>query len=78
MAIPSPSNQQMQLRAYQFWKERGSPWGTPDVDWFKAEGELMSSDTASPLSKVARELGTAIGTVVAFLGEIDPPSPEPS
>jgi Protein of unknown function (DUF2934) len=26
--------------AYQLWKERGSPEGSPEIDWEKAEQEL--------------------------------------
>jgi hypothetical protein len=26
--------------AYRFWQERGSPIGSPDEDWFRAEAEL--------------------------------------
>ena len=55
------------LRAYQFWEERGRPWGSPDEDWFRAENELSSSAAESEISNLARELGTAIGSVMAFL-----------
>ena len=26
--------------SYQFWEERGKPLGSPEEDWFRAEGEL--------------------------------------
>jgi Protein of unknown function (DUF2934) len=29
-------------RAYFYWQERGSPEGSPDEDWFRAENELGS------------------------------------
>jgi hypothetical protein len=65
-----PSDQQIQLRAYQFWEERGMPWGTPETDWFKAEHELTKPE--GTLSRVAREVGTAIGTVVALVSDAPP------
>lgn len=27
-------------RAYELWLERGSPEGSPEEDWFKAEAEI--------------------------------------
>jgi hypothetical protein len=62
-----PSHDRIELLAYQFWEERGRPWGSPDEDWFKAEKELSSFGTERGISNVARELGTAVGTVIAFL-----------
>lgn len=35
--------------AYQFWQERGRPFGSPDVDWFAAEQAVYSSLVASGL-----------------------------
>jgi len=29
-------------RAYRLWQERGSPLGSPDEDWFRAEQEISS------------------------------------
>ncbi len=65
---PIPHDQ-IELRAYQYWEERGRPWGTPDVDWFKAEQDLTSSEPEGALSKIARTVGSAVGTVAAFLTE---------
>ena len=59
------SHQQIELRAYQLWESRGRPWGEPEVDWLKAEEELMGG----ALTIVARNVGTALGTVVAFLND---------
>jgi hypothetical protein len=57
-------HQQIALRAYEFWQERGCPLGTPEADWFRAEQELTRAKGV--LSRVAREVGSAIGTVVAL------------
>jgi Protein of unknown function (DUF2934) len=64
---PGPFHQEIELRAYELWRERGCPWGTPDADWFKAEQDLTGGKPEGTLSRVARELGTAIGTVVALV-----------
>ena len=58
-------HEQIALRAYEFWEQRGQPWGTPEEDWFRAEQELADSEPA--LSKLAREVGAAVGKVVAIL-----------
>jgi len=30
----------VQKLAYQHWEGRGRPFGSPEIDWFEAEGEL--------------------------------------
>ena len=55
---------QIELRAYELWQERGCPWGTPEADWFKAEQELRPE---SALARAAREVGSAIGHIVALV-----------
>jgi Protein of unknown function (DUF2934) len=32
------------LRAYRLWQERGSPIGSPEDDWFRAEQEIRSEE----------------------------------
>lgn len=66
MTQTKPSHDQIEMRAYQIWAERGRPWGSPGEDWFKAEKEL-NSGSETGISNLARELGTAIGSVMAFL-----------
>jgi hypothetical protein len=61
-----PSHEQIELRAYQCWEERGRQPGAPDEDWFRAEKELSSFGTETGISNLARELGTAIGSVMGF------------
>lgn len=60
-------HQEIELRAHDLWQERGCPWGTPETDWFMAERELAKQEGA--LSRIEREIGTAIGTVVALVTE---------
>jgi hypothetical protein len=47
---------EIQTRAYQLWQERGTPWGTPETDWFNAEHELASDNS---LAELARNVGGA-------------------
>ena len=35
--------------AYQYWEERGRPFGSPEADWFRAEQAVYSSLLASGL-----------------------------
>jgi Protein of unknown function (DUF2934) len=32
---------QIEKLAYRFWEERGRPFGSPEEDWLKAEGEFV-------------------------------------
>ena len=64
-------HEQIVLRAYRFWEERGRPWGTPHIDWLRAERELAGGDSENTLSTVAREVGSVVGRVVAILNDID-------
>ena len=65
------NDEQIALRAYQSWEERGRPWGTPDIDWFRAERDLSGSESENTLSKVAREVGSVVGRVVAILSDVE-------
>ena len=36
--------------AHQFWEERGCPFGSPEIDWWRAEQELLArTETAEPM-----------------------------
>lgn len=35
-----PGTEVIALRAYELWRQRGSPIGSPEVDWLAAEREL--------------------------------------
>ena len=41
--IVSATHKDIEQRAYQLWQERGSPSGSPDVDWEQAERELSGT-----------------------------------
>ncbi len=42
---PHPDHAEIARRAYRLWEERGSPPGSPDEDWFRAECELDAEAT---------------------------------
>ena len=35
-----PAPEKIAVRAFELWQRRGSPLGSPEVDWFEAEREL--------------------------------------
>ena len=46
--------------AYEFWLGRGCPFGSPEVDWFRAEELLRTraKSTAEPMLSMAAASGT--------------------
>jgi hypothetical protein len=42
------------------------------VDWFNAEQELAGTEPGGVLSKVARGIGSALGSAVALLNDLNP------
>ena len=39
---PDNRHEEITLRAYSLWQERGSPIGSPQEDWFRAEQEICN------------------------------------
>ena len=39
-------HEEIALRAYFLWQERGSPIGSPTADWLRAEQEVCGNGTA--------------------------------
>jgi len=35
-------HEEIAVRAYRLWEERGAPIGSPEEDWFRAEQEIRS------------------------------------
>jgi hypothetical protein len=64
------SHEEIEMRAYELWEERGRPIGEPETDWFAAEKGI--ADEQNPLSKVAREVGGALGNIVSALTSLKP------
>lgn len=69
LQIESERQQKIQLAAYYLWQHRGSPLGTPEVDWFRAEEELgRQAETASTravLVTAAETIGSAFGSIAS-------------
>jgi hypothetical protein len=42
VAKRSPSYDEIAMLAVQFWNERGRPFGSPEVDWLRAEATLYA------------------------------------
>lgn len=38
-----PSYEEIAALAQQFWNERGRPFGSPEVDWLRAEATLYAA-----------------------------------
>ena len=36
---------QIAALAYRLWQERGCPEGSPEIDWFDAEQQMLGADT---------------------------------
>ena len=52
LAVRTPSPSEVAALAYQLWQDRGSPVGSPDVDWFRAERELsVPTETVAKAAK---------------------------
>lgn len=67
-----PLHDDIEVRAYRRWEDRGRPWGTPEVDWFHAEYELTEESKDHPLGELAKQVGGILGTAVAFVsGKVD-------
>jgi len=64
------SHERTRELAYRLWQQRGCPYGSPEVDWFRAEKQLLGTtadDAAPTLIMIARVLGSAIGIVARFV-----------
>jgi hypothetical protein len=72
VTYPGWSHEEIERRAYHSWEARGRPFGSPEVDWFNAEQEFAAVEPEGVLSKVAREVGSALGGAVALLSELNP------
>jgi Protein of unknown function (DUF2934) len=39
----TPSYHEIAILAEQYWHERGRPFGSPEVDWLRAEATLLAA-----------------------------------
>ncbi|MFN7995428.1 MAG: DUF2934 domain-containing protein [Bryobacteraceae bacterium] len=52
LAVRTPGQSEVAALAYQLWQDRGSPVGSPDEDWFRAERELsVPTETVAEAAK---------------------------
>lgn len=68
----NPEHEQIATRAYELWQLRGCADGGHEADWFQAEQELRV-EPESALTGVAREVGSALGSVVTFISDLRSP-----
>ena len=40
--VSLPIEEHIALLAYSYWESRGCPIGSPDEDWFRAEGDVLT------------------------------------
>jgi len=45
--VPVIDHNQIALLAYSYWEARGCPDGSPEEDWFRADGELRKKAVAA-------------------------------
>ena len=38
-----PTDSEIAARAYEYWQQRGSAHGSPELDWFRAEQDLQQA-----------------------------------
>lgn len=61
----------VELRAYSLWEQRGRPWGTPEMDWFKAKSEIETGHAAivpePPTITAAKAVGSVMGSVAGLV-----------
>jgi Protein of unknown function (DUF2934) len=50
-----PDIEEIKARAYQLWMERGSPHGSADQDWHRAEQELRATKGSQRISDKLHE-----------------------
>jgi hypothetical protein len=43
----NPDHSEIAALAYELWKDRGCPIGSPEEDWFQAEAELKTGNEAT-------------------------------
>ncbi len=78
----SETRHSVALRAYDLWQERGRSWGTPEIDWFRAEQEIREERPPhmdpgyqnagpEPLAVVtARVVGAVLGSVSGVVAAV--------
>ena len=67
-------HQLIEVAAYYLWQQRGSPFGSPEVDWFEAEEQMRvqtEDHSEQPtLIAAAKTVGSALGAVAGFVASL--------
>lgn len=45
-AVEPNNNEKISTLAYQLWMERGCPIGSPEIDWLRAEAEIVLAESS--------------------------------
>jgi hypothetical protein len=53
---PAPGAQSIAVRAYELWQERGSPDGSPEADWHRAEHEIRAAGESQARAQASSPL----------------------
>ncbi len=64
------AREEIAARAYRLWQERGSPEGSPEADWFRAEQEILGE-----MAKPAVPAPGAVAKVQPVRGARTQPGP---
>ncbi len=67
--MQEPLQQEIELLAYRYWEDRGRPFGSPEIDWFRAENDLRQQPI---LVTAAKTVGAAVGSVVSAAAHLLP------
>jgi hypothetical protein len=46
-AVEPNNHEKISARAYELWIERGSPMGSPEIDWQRAEAEITAVESSA-------------------------------
>ncbi len=60
-------HEQIERVAYFLWQERGSPFGSPEIDWFRAEKRFAINDSerreAPMIVATSKKVGSVLGQI---------------
>jgi hypothetical protein len=60
--------EQISVSAHRLWETRGTPVGSPEVDWFLAESLVSEYGQASPFDEFLRDAGKALNSSPVLRG----------
>jgi DUF2934 family protein len=75
-SVQSESQQRdlTRVAAFFLWEQRGCPFGTPEVDWFRAEEQIplqtKQHSGKPPLISAAESVRSALGKVAGLAASV--------